>query len=104
VRQAFQDLVSLGPLPANDALDAQFAQRYEEAIESLPPTPTAEEAAALVDLLPSDEGTAFGLAWSIVHVIEASPAWPVPKALDDRNVWVTRLRERCEGHRLTPPG
>jgi hypothetical protein len=90
VRQAFQELVDLGPLPASDALDAQNAQQYEEAIKSLPSTPTAEEAIALVDLLPPDDSTAFGLAWSLLHAIEASAAWPLPEALDDRNVWVTR--------------
>lgn len=30
----------------------------------------------------------------LLHVIEASPDWPVAAALDDRNSWVTLLRER----------
>ena len=103
MRQAFQKLVDLGPLPASDALDAQFAQRHEEAVEVLPSTPTPEEAAALIELLPPDDPTALSLAWSILHVIETSPAWPMPEELDDRNVWVTRLRERCERAALTRP-
>jgi hypothetical protein len=73
----------------------QAARQYEEAVEALPPDPTAEEAVALVELLPPDDSTAFGLAWSILHAIEASSAWPVWEALDDHSVWVRRLRERA---------
>jgi hypothetical protein len=103
VRQAFQNLADLGPLPASEALGEQTARQYEEAVKALPPTPTAKEAVALVELLPPDDSAAFGLAWSILHVIEASPAWPVWEVLDDHTVWVRRLRERCERSGLARP-
>ena len=38
--------------------------------------------------------TSLGLASSLLHAIEASPDRPVWSALDDRNWWVTYLRER----------
>ena len=72
------------------------AERYTFAIDSLSGPPTSEEALALLDLFPSDESTSFGLAWSILHLVESSPYWPVRSALDDRNWWVTQLRERAE--------
>jgi hypothetical protein len=94
VRDEFRELVELGPLPAGDALGHEQARQYTEVIDRLPGPPTADEAAALVGLLPPDESTSFGLAWSLVHTVESSPEWPVWEALDGRNWWRTLLRER----------
>jgi hypothetical protein len=90
------DLLTLGPLPGADDLSSEQAQQYAQAIERLP-APTAEEAAALVHLLPRDESTSFGLAWSLVHAIESCPEWPVWDALDDETPWRSVLRERATG-------
>jgi hypothetical protein len=39
----------------------------------------------------------FGLAWTLLHLIESTPGWPLPAALPDlRNEWVRRLRERAK--------
>lgn len=97
MRPEFAALFDLGPLPADDDLDEATARRYADAIDGLASeTPTIEEAVALLNVFPPDDSTAFGLAWSVLHVIEASPGWPMLSALDDRNWWVTYLRERCE--------
>ena len=90
MRPEVDELVRLGPLPADDALDGEAASRLEDAIEGLPPLLTGDEAVALVAILPPDDSTAFGLAWSLLHAVEASPEWPVWGALDDRSWWVTR--------------
>jgi hypothetical protein len=103
VHQAVQKLIALGPLPPNDALDEQQADQYSEALDALPTNPTAEEAVALLTVFPPDETTSFGLAWTILHTIEASPAWPIWDELDDRNWWVTYLRESCERAGMTRP-
>lgn len=102
MRSEFHELVQLGPRPADDDLDEETARRYVEAIDCLPAKPTTEEAVALVAILPPDDSTAFGLAWSILHAIEASPSWPVWGALDDHNWWVSHLRERCVRAGLSP--
>jgi len=104
MRHEVYDLIRLGPLPADDALDEGAARRYTDAIDALPAEPTTEEALALIGVLPPDDSTSFGLAWSILHVIEASPAWPLWSSLDDRNWWVTLLRARCSQAGLQPPG
>ena len=96
-------MAELGRLPADDGLDEEAAQRYTDAIDGLQDAPTADEASALIRVLPPDDSTAFGLAWGILHAIEASPAWPLWTELDDRNWWVRFLRERCERGGLTPP-
>ena len=80
MRREFIDLLSLGPLPAADALTEQQTGSYVEALTNAPDAATAEEATALVGLFPPDETTAFGLAWTLVHTIESSPEWPVSGA------------------------
>lgn len=95
MRQEVEELIRLGPLPADDALDEETARRCTDAIDALPVELTAEEAHALIGILPPDDSTAFGLAWSVLHAIEASPSWPLWSSLDDRSWWVTLLRGRC---------
>jgi hypothetical protein len=103
MRSEFENLVRLGRLPGDDALDEAAASQFANAIDGLPASPMCEEAAALVAILPPDDSTAFGMAWSILHAIEASPDWPVWSELDDRSWWVTLLRQRCESGGKTPP-
>lgn len=103
MRQEFEALVRLGPLPRDDDLDDRTARPYVDAIDALPESPTAQEAQALLAILPPDDSTALGLAWSVLHAIEASPAWPMWSELDDRNWWTSLLRARCERAGLQPP-
>jgi hypothetical protein len=49
-------------LPTDADLDDEIAKPYVEVIDALSERPTAEEAAALLDVLPSDKSTSFGLA------------------------------------------
>jgi len=95
MRQEFDELRLLGQLPAGDELSPRQAERYEEAIRRLPNAPTGEEATALLSLLPPDETTSFGIAWTLVHAIESSPDWPVWDALDDRTWWRALLVDRA---------
>jgi hypothetical protein len=95
MREEFEHLLLLGRLPGADALTPERAQEYEVALSGLPGPPTGEEAVALVSLLPPDESTSFGLAWTLVHAIESSPDWPVWTALDDGTLWQSRLRDRA---------
>lgn len=57
---------------------------------------TDDEAEALLDVLPTDDGSAFGLARTVLHFIESAPGWPLREALDDRSWWVRFMRERVE--------
>jgi hypothetical protein len=103
MRPEFRKLVELGQLPADDGLEEDAAQLYVDGVDALRDVPTAEEVHALIRILPPDDSTAFGLAWSVLHAIEASPAWPIWSELDDRNWWVSHMRERCERGGLASP-
>lgn len=103
MRPEFRELLLLGQLPPEDDLDEDEASRFVIALDGLQSAPTAEEAVALVSILPPDDSTSLGLAWSVLHAIEAAPEWPIWSALDDRNWWVTLLRRRCERAGLARP-
>jgi hypothetical protein len=53
-----------------------------------------DEAKALVELFGADD--CFGLAWTLLHVIETAPGWPILDALGDtENQWIARLKQRA---------
>jgi len=86
-------LAALGPLPAEQgALPARIA-KHQAALQQVGPPVSDEEARAMLSLFGEDD--CFGLAWSLLHLIETSPGWPLTDALTNTsNEWVARLRER----------
>jgi hypothetical protein len=75
MRQAVRTLASLGPLPASDLAEQGEVERYQELLGSISAPVTDEEAAALLLLFGPDD--CFGLAWTLLHLIESSPGWPL---------------------------
>jgi hypothetical protein len=65
-------LLRLGPFPSESAGAAQIAERQGLLARIAPPLSLAE-AAALAGILGPDD--CFGLAWSVVHLIESAPGW-----------------------------
>lgn len=99
VRAEVQDVLALGQLPPATAEDAPWPG-WEAALRRLDAPATDDEAEALLDVLPADEGSAFGgLAWTVLHFIETASGWPLREALDDRSWWVRFMRERVERDR-----
>ena len=94
MRQAILDLVKLGPLPSETNADPVVLERVQELITSIGNPIADDEARALVRLFGSDD--CFGLAWSVLHLIETAPGWPLFDCLEDlNNEWVRRLRDRA---------
>jgi len=100
VRPSILRLSSLGSLPASDAL-VDSIQKYEEAIRAIVAPVTNEEAMILVRLFGPDD--CFGLAWSLLHLVETAPAWPIPECLGQKtNEWIQRLEKRAQNADLLP--
>jgi hypothetical protein len=94
VRNAIREMNSLGPLPSEDQADVEVLKKYDELYRSITKPITDEEAKVLVKLLGHDG--CFGLASSIVHLIESAPGWPLEECLhDQKNEWVVELRNRA---------
>jgi hypothetical protein len=88
----------------DEAAPVEVVEEFERQVRQLEPPATDQEARALLEVLPADDNTFFGLAWSVLTFIETAPAWPETDALDDRGWWLTFLRERAErGGRLARP-
>lgn len=93
VQAAVETLVELGPLPAARVAEASALEAFESLLEQVRTPVSEEEAAALCVLFGPDE--CFGLAWSLVHLIETAPQWPVHTALATvLSPWRGTLRER----------
>jgi len=95
MRNTVEELVRLGPLPAEDAnVDESVFGQYEELLLSLRPTVDDEEALALLPIFGLDG--CYGMAWTLVHLIESAPGWPLPElANQPDNEWISKLRKRA---------
>jgi hypothetical protein len=83
LREQVRRLAALGPLPleANAAVPA--IRDYQDLLKSLGGRVNDEEAAALCRILPATEESCFGLAWTVLHLVESAPGWPLPHCLKD---------------------
>ncbi len=92
MRQEVRDLVRLGQLPDEDA-PVDVIARQENAISKITPPLSDDEARAAVRLFGPDD--CYGLAWSLLHLVESAPGWPLLETLTDENDWLKRLRARA---------
>ena len=103
MRQTITVLCRLGPLPSEDQGDDEYLTRFEEVLNEVVQDAkerplTNEEAKALVSLFGPDD--CFGGAWSLLHLVETAPGWPVEECLQDTSrEWVARLKRRVENAR-----
>lgn len=94
MQTAIEDLVSLGPLPSSTAATAATVQAFEGQLSKVQTPVSDDEARALAKLFGPDD--CFGLAWTLLHLIETSPHWPLRDVLDGlAGEWIDRLRERA---------
>ena len=94
IRDEIVELNALGPLPSEDSADIELLRKYETLIKAITRPITDDEARVLVRLFGQDG--CFGLASSLMHLIETSPGWPLEDCLRvDDNEWVIEMRNRC---------
>ncbi|MFJ3977985.1 hypothetical protein [Streptomyces sp. NPDC090021] len=74
MRPEVQEFVAAGPLPDWDADEEEIGRRADQ-LEAVCAPVTAAEAQALATCFGPDD--CYGIAWSLVHVIETGPG-PVP--------------------------
>lgn len=100
VRKEIENLNTLGPLPSEDDADVVLLKEYDKLYRAIISPITDQEARILVRLFGPDG--CFGLASSILHLIETAPGWPLEDCLTDlNNEWIVELRNRCiRGGRL----
>jgi hypothetical protein len=94
MREEVRALVALGRFPAeHDAIPATV-ERHERALKAIARPVNDEEARALLNVFGPDDS--FGLAWSLLHLIETAPGWPLRDAVADASpLWAEELKMRC---------
>lgn len=95
-------LVSLGRFPSEADIGDEDLERRSDLVREIEEPATEEEARALLALFSADDDELFGLAWSLVTLVESAPGWPYLDALDGENAWHARLRLRAR-HRSAAP-
>jgi hypothetical protein len=94
MRSTVAQLVALGQLPSEHGADVHTVQEFEQALQKIEPPLTREEALALLPTFGKDG--CFGLAWSLIHLIESAPGWPYSEAkFQAENPWVEAMLERA---------
>jgi hypothetical protein len=96
MRPEVRELVEMGSLPSSDAAgeDRLRTEHLERLILSIEPPVSDDEATALSGIFGPDE--CFGLAWTLVTLIESAPGWPLLDRLPaSDNQWIEFLRERA---------
>ncbi len=96
LRPEVSQLVGRGRLPSSNSAIPTI-QAWQEALEKIKPPVSDAEATALITLLPANDDECYGLAWTLVHIIESAPNWPLQDHLQDTtNPWIARLRRAGE--------
>ncbi len=95
IRPEIQQLVKLGTFPASHEVDQKVIGEQDKLMRAIQPPISDEEAKELVKLFGPDDY--FGAAWTVLHLVESAPSWPIEECLlDTSNEWVVRLKERLQ--------
>lgn len=100
LRPGVVEVVELGRMPTSEQADLRpvVADRWEALAGELfsEGSVTDAEAEALVGLFPEDDSDCYGIAWTLLHVVESAPGWPLKQALAGvGGPWAEILRERA---------
>lgn len=94
MQSAIVELSKMGSLPSSANLDVVKLEKFQALLTAVQQPVSDEEACVLVRLFGSDE--CFGLAWSLIHLIETAPGWPIFGCLSGlENEWIDKLKERA---------
>jgi hypothetical protein len=91
IRPVVSQLVAQGVLPSSGSAIPKIEQ-WQAALEKVKAPLSDEEAAALLDLFPTTEDECYGLAWTLLHLVETAPGWPLQCLNRKQGPWIARLR------------
>jgi len=88
-------LKKFGPLPKSENATAELLDKYQEVFEKISLPITNDEALVLAEIFGDDD--CFDMAWTILHLIETAPNWPLENALQLMNKkWASVCRSRIQ--------
>jgi hypothetical protein len=95
MREEIIKLVRLGVLPSGADADIERIKHIQALLADIKTPISDQEAEELVKIFGNDD--CFGLAWTIIHLIETAPSWPIQQCLmvNPDNEWITLLKKRA---------
>ena len=94
IRDEVRELVALGPFPDATADEARI-ERHEQALAKITSPVNVDEARALLECFGPDD--CFGLAWTLVHLIESASQLPLESEPEPgANEWLRTLWDRAQ--------
>lgn len=95
MRPEVKELMALGPFPTSQSVDLSVIALQEKLLHSIERPLSRDEADLMVGLFGPDDY--FGLAWTLLHLLETAPGGAVCSAPEPgANDWVRELWERIE--------
>ena len=96
MRESVIQFISLGRLPDEEVAEVAQLQEFEVALKNIERPVSNQEAVALLSSFPTGEHSCFGLAWSLLHLIETAPGWPPQEARQQESTpWIKTMLERA---------
>jgi hypothetical protein len=96
VRKEILELEEMGTLPLESTNDLVLIGAYQNRLHSIIKPITDDEARILVTLFDCSDDGCFGLADTMLHLIETAPNWPLKDCLiNNESYWVLLMKERC---------
>jgi hypothetical protein len=93
MRPSVAELILLGPFPDSASATAEDLDRRGELLKAISRPVSEAEARGLLACFGPDD--AYGLAWSLLHLIETAPTSPVKvKPAETANEWIRCLWDR----------
>jgi hypothetical protein len=95
IREEVAKLIAFGSLPSEEAASDEQLQVIQQQLERIEPPLTDDEAQRLTALFHHDDSL-YGMAWTLLHLIETAPECPISDAPDaTANEWVRRIWDRA---------
>lgn len=95
MREEIAKLIQMGPFPSETIVIPEDVDHYANLLNAISSPVSLDEAKSLLVLFGTD--TFFGLAWTLVHLIESCPDWSAEALLGvSDNIWISLLRERLQ--------
>jgi hypothetical protein len=102
IRQEVHKFAELGPLPPESTASVAEIRLSQQHLEAITPPVSREEVTLLIESFGQD--TCFGLAWTLLHLIETGPIPAVAiEPTYDVNEWIRLLWQRAQHLHRQPP-
>ena len=91
IRREVAAFLREGPLPASATVDGKHLARLEDTLHKIAPPVTEAEAIALASAFGPDDDDCFGLAWTLLHLIETAPG-AIHRLPANQSAWIDLIR------------